>query len=173
MKKTAPVQLYKHFKELDKIEEEARSENNGTEGITARREAEVTASASDWVVQRCCSRVEWVVGLAVSWINGRDFWVECLAGGVLGYWWVGCFSGGGRYFFIFWLWWGWDLLGSGSGVMAGFLVLEIIMTAIFFLVWFGWADLVVVEVCGCGWLFMLRQIWSGFERIGRFDTKSM
>ena len=47
MKKTAPVQLYKHFKELDKIEEEARSENNGTEGITARREAEVTASASD------------------------------------------------------------------------------------------------------------------------------
>ena len=41
------------------------------------------------------------MGLAVSWINGRDFWVECLAGGVLGCWWVGCFSGGGRCCFLF------------------------------------------------------------------------
>ena len=64
------------------------------------------------------------MGLAVSWINGRDFWVECLAGGVLGYWWVGCFSGGGRYFFYFlalmrlrstWFWQWCDGWVSGAG----------------------------------------------------------
>ena len=54
------------------------------------------------------------------------------------------------------------------GMVAGFLVVENTMTFFFSLgeqIW--WLS----EFMVAWWLFMFGQIWSGFERIGRSNTK--
>ena len=78
------------------------------------------------------------MGLAVSWINGRDFWGECLAGGVLGYWWGVLVAVEGVVFYLlalmrlrstwFWQWCDGWVSGAGKHYGCFFFV---------FLVWFG------------------------------------
>ena len=56
-----------------------------------------------------------------------------------------------------------------NGMVDGFLAVENTMT--FFSVWVSRSS--GGRSLGVWWLFTLVQIWSGFERIGHSDTKSM
>ena len=78
--------------------EKWRNQRNKT---VARSGSPTIEPSLDLKLCRCCSGVEWVVGLVALWVNSRDFQGECFIGGILDNQWARCFSDDRRWVFFF------------------------------------------------------------------------